>query len=59
MEKLDAVMAHLKKVGRDFYGEVRIKVRAGRVVLITEERTFKLDDEQGELEIAEEKNQRP
>lgn len=44
MEKLDSVIKHLRDIGKDFYGEVRIKIKAGRAVLITEERTIKLED---------------
>ena len=46
MQKLDAVVEHLKKIGPDFYGQVIIRIRRGQAVLITEERNIKLDDDQ-------------
>lgn len=46
MEQLDPIIKHLQRIGTDFYGEIHIKIRAGRAVLITEERTFKLNEEE-------------
>lgn len=43
MEKLDAVIKHLKQIGPSFWGTVKITIKQGRAVLITEERTIKLD----------------
>ena len=48
MEQLEAIIDHLKKIRKGWFGEITIKVKDGRVVLITEERTFKLDDGQEE-----------
>ena len=47
MERLSDVVRYLRKLPSDFYGQVLIRVRQGRAVVITEERTIKLgDDEQ-------------
>jgi len=46
MEKLDAVIKHLKQIGPDFYGQVIIRIRHGRAILIEEQKTTKLDDDQ-------------
>jgi len=46
MEKLDAVIKHLKQIGSDFYGQVIIRIRHGRAILIEEQKTTKLDDDQ-------------
>jgi len=42
------VIKHLEKLPRDFFGEVRIRFRDGRPVMIAEERTLKLDDDKKE-----------
>ena len=46
MKNLDRIIQHLKNLERDFYGEIVIRVRDGQAVLITEERSFKLEPEQ-------------
>ena len=45
MNDYDAIVEHLKKLDRDFYGQVSIRFRAGRAVLITEERNIKLAEQ--------------
>ena len=50
MDKLGAVISHLRDIGPDFYGEITIKIRAGRAVLVSENRTWKLDEEETEEE---------
>ena len=46
MEGLNRVMAYLKKLPPDFYGQVIVRVKHGKAVLIEEQKTTKLDDEQ-------------
>ena len=49
MKNLDRIMQHLKNLERDFYGEIVIRVRDGQAVLITEERSFKIEpDDRGD-----------
>ena len=45
MENLDPVIQHLKKINRDFHGEITIRIRQGEAVLITEQRTIKLEEQ--------------
>ena len=45
MEQIDAVIKHLKQIGPDFYGQVIIRIRHGKAVLIEEQKTTKLEDE--------------
>ena len=45
MKNLDLIMQHLKNLESDYYGEIVIRVRDGQAVLITEERSFKLESE--------------
>jgi hypothetical protein len=45
MTELEAVIERLKKIDRDLYGQVSIRFRAGRAVLITEERNIKLAEQ--------------
>ena len=45
MKNLDRITQHLKNLDPDFYGEIVIRVRDGQAVLITEERSFKLEPE--------------
>ena len=37
------VIRLLEAIPRDFYGEVKIRIRGGRPVMLAEERTVKLD----------------
>lgn len=46
MDGLSQVIAFLKALPRDFYGQVSIRIRQNKAVLITEERTVKLDKSQ-------------
>ena len=43
VKNLDRIIQHLEGIGGDFYGEVVIRVRDGQAVLITEERSFKIE----------------
>ena len=45
MKNLDRIIQHLGKLERDFYGEVVIRIREGQAVLITEERSYKIEPE--------------
>ena len=45
MKNLDRIIKHLKNLERDFYGEIVIRVKDGKAVFITEERSFKLESE--------------
>ena len=42
MSDLEIIIEHLRKLDRDFYGQVSIRFRAGKAILITEERNIKL-----------------
>lgn len=44
MKNLDEIIAHLKGVEDGFYGRIHIRIRAGKAVLITEERDTLLDN---------------
>ena len=44
MVKLDKIITHLKEIDSDFYGEVIIKIRAGEAILISKNRTYRLED---------------
>ena len=49
MKNLDRIIDHLKDLDHDFFGEVVIRVRDGQAVLITEERSFKIEpDDRGD-----------
>ena len=49
MQNLDRIIQHLEKLEHDFYGKVVIRVRDGQAVLITEERSFKIEpDDRGD-----------
>jgi hypothetical protein len=49
VQNLDRIIQHLEKLEHDFYGEVVIRVRDGQAVLITEERSFKIEpDDRGD-----------
>ena len=50
MEQLDAVIKHLQQIDKGWYGEIKIKIRDGRAVLIIEERTHKLGEEGTDLD---------
>jgi len=45
MTNLEQVLEHLRAVDEGFYGRIIVRFRAGRAVLITEERDTRLDDE--------------
>lgn len=45
MDRLGVVVEYLKKLPPDFYGQIVIRVRHGKAVLITEERSIKIDDD--------------
>lgn len=49
MENLDMVIEHLRKLPDSFFGQIIIKVKHGRAVHLTEEKSIKLDDEQDSL----------
>lgn len=44
---LDRIMQHLGRIEHDFYGQIVIRVRAGRAVMITEERSTRLENDKG------------
>ena len=46
MERLNVVVKYLKRLPSNFYGQVVIRVRQGKAVLITEERSIKLDSDE-------------
>jgi len=46
VKNLDRVIQHLEDLAPDFFGEVMIRVRDGQAVLITEERSFKIEPEE-------------
>lgn len=54
MEKLDRVMDYFRKLPQDFYGQVIVRVKHGKAVLIEEQKTTKLDDEQDSAGTAKE-----
>jgi len=45
VKNLDRIIDHLKDLDHDFFGEVVIRVRDGQAVLITEERSYKIEPE--------------
>jgi hypothetical protein len=47
VKNLDRIMQHLRKLEHDFYGQIVIRVRAGRAVMLTEERSTRLEDDEG------------
>jgi hypothetical protein len=50
MENLKVVMEFLKNLPPTFWGNVIIKVRDNKAVLLTKEQTFKLDEEEDKRE---------
>ena len=46
MKHLDTIIQYLKHLDPEFYGHVVIKIRSGKAVLITEERTIKIHEDQ-------------
>jgi hypothetical protein len=48
MDNLNLVIRHLQGLDPGFYGQIVIRVRDGRAVLITEERNIKLAEQTDE-----------
>jgi len=44
MEKYKEIIQHLKRLPPDFFGQIIIRFRQGKAVLLEENRTVKLDD---------------
>ena len=49
MKNLERIVDHLAKLDPHFYGQVVIRIKGGKAVLITEERNICLDDRQTEV----------
>ena len=45
MKNLEKTIDHPKSVEDGFYGRIHIRIRAGKAVMITEERDTRLDDD--------------
>jgi hypothetical protein len=46
MRNLEEVIRRLKALGPDFFGEVKVKVKDGSAVHMSEERSIKLSDDE-------------
>jgi hypothetical protein len=47
MNPLEIAIAHLRKITPDFYGQIVIRFKEGKPVHISEEKSIKIEEEQG------------